>query len=338
MMEPALLSVEDLAVSYAVTGGPLQRRPLRLTAVDGVSVAVRPGEVLALVGESGCGKTSLARAVSGLVAPSSGRVVLDGRDVTGFPRELGLRTRAAVQMIFQDPFDSLNPRKNVYATIEQPLRVHSIVPQGERRAEVARLLDLVGLPAAAMDRFPHEFSGGQRQRIGIARAIAPRPRLLVADEAVSALDVSIRAQLLSLLERLKRELGLAMLFISHDLTVVRSFADRVAVMYLGRLVEEGPTDRVFDAPLHPYTRALLAATPIADPARARSAGREPLGGDVPSPLAVPAGCRFHPRCPVALERCARDEPPRVDAASAGYAVCHLAGVQPARDTTLTGRS
>ena len=333
----SLLCVEDLVVSYRIGSGSLWRQPVELVAVDGVSLTVRHGEVLALVGESGCGKTSLARTVSGLVAPRAGRVRLDGQDVTGFPAALGSGTRAAVQMVFQDPYDSLNPRKTVYATLEQPLRIHSIVPVREIRAEVARLLELVGLPKSAMDRYPHEFSGGQRQRIGVARAIAPRPRLLVADEAVSALDISIRAQLLALLARLQRELGLAMLFITHDLTVVRSFADRVAVMYLGRLVEEGPTARVFDAPVHPYTRALLAATPIADPARARSAGREPLGGDVPSPLAVPAGCRFHPRCPVAIERCARDVPPRVDDPAGGFALCHLAGGAPVLQSTDQGR-
>lgn len=337
MASASLLRVEDLVVSYKVGTGSLWRHPADMVAVDGVNLTVRAGEVLALVGESGCGKTSLARTVSGLLAPRAGRVLLDGRDVTGFPATLGSGTRAAVQMVFQDPYDSLNPRKTVYATLEQPLRIHSIVPAGELRDEVGRLLMLVGLPLSAMDRYPHEFSGGQRQRIGIARAIAPRPRLLVADEAVSALDISIRAQLLSLLARLKRELGLAMLFITHDLTVVRSFADRVAVMYLGRLVEEGSTGRVFDAPSHPYTRALLAATPIADPARARGARREPLGGDVPSPLAVPPGCRFHPRCPIAIERCTRDEPPRVDDPAGGFAMCHLAGGVPAAESRQPGR-
>ena len=337
MASASLLRVEDLVVSYKVGTGSLWRHPVDMVAVDGVNLTVRAGEVLALVGESGCGKTSLARTVSGLLAPRAGRVLLDGRDVTGFPAALGSGIRAAVQMVFQDPYDSLNPRKTVYATLEQPLRIHSIVPAAELRDEVGRLLMLVGLPLSAMDRYAHEFSGGQRQRIGIARAIAPRPRLLVADEAVSALDISIRAQLLSLLARLKRELGLAMLFITHDLTVVRSFADRVAVMYLGRLVEEGPTGRVFDAPSHPYTRALLAATPIADPARARSARREPLGGDVPSPLAVPPGCRFHPRCPIAIERCTRDEPRRVDDPAGGFAMCHLAGGAPAPESREPGR-
>ena len=331
--DSALLRVEDLVVSYRVGTGSLWRHPVDMVAVDGVNLTVRAGEVLALVGESGCGKTSLARAVSGLVTPRAGRVRLDGQDVTGFPATLGPGIRSAVQMVFQDPYDSLNPRKSVYATLEQPLRIHSIVPAEEMRGEIGRLLDLVGLPRSSMDRYPHEFSGGQRQRIGIARAIAPRPRLLVADEAVSALDISIRAQLLSLLARLQREFGLAMLFITHDLTVVRSFADRVAVMYLGRLVEEGPTARVFDAPAHPYTRALLAATPIADPVRARSAGREPLGGDVPSPLAVPPGCRFHPRCPVAIARCSSDEPSRVDVPAGGFAVCHLAASTPAFKST-----
>ena len=318
-----LLAVDNLAVAYAVRSPAFWGRPSNVRPVDGVSISVHAGEVLALVGESGCGKTTLARAITGLVEPSAGRVLLDGTDVTGFRGASGKSLRAQVQMVFQDPFESLNPRKTVGATLAQPLRIHRIVPAAALPGEVARLLDLVGLERDAMNRYPHEFSGGQRQRIGIARAIAPRPRLVVADEAVSALDISIRAQLLALLKRLQGELKLSLLFITHDLGVVRSFADRVAVMYLGRIVEAGPTERVFTAPAHPYTRALLAATPEPDPVEARRAPRPLLGGDVPSLHAIPRGCRFHPRCPQAFARCDVAEPRAVEVAGGGYAVCHL---------------
>ena len=319
----ARLVVNDLAVAFSVAGSGLFARRVAVRAVDGVSFHIDAGEVVALVGESGCGKTSLARAIAGLVRQSRGRVWLDGSDVTGFPPHLPAPVRAAVQMVFQDPFESLNPRKTVLATLSQPLRLHRIVAAGDMRAEAARLLRLTGLPEDALTRYPHEFSGGQRQRIGIARAIAPRPRLLIADEAVSALDISIRAQLLALLSDLKRELALSMLFITHDLGVVRSFADRVLVMYLGRVVEEGPTETVFATPRHPYTQALLAATPIPDPVAARATKRMILGGDVPNPRAIPPGCRFHPRCPLALARCATEEPSRRVLAPAVAASCHL---------------
>ena len=321
---PDLLCVEDLIVSYTIGAERLLGRPSVIRAVDGVSVRVSAGEVLALVGESGCGKTSLARGIAGLMRPDAGRVRLDGVDITGFAPGTPPHARAAIQMVFQDPFESLNPRKTVLATLSQPLRLNRIAPRDELRGEVARLLTQVGLPVEAMERYPHEFSGGQRQRIGIARAIATRPQVLIADEAVSALDISIRAQLLALLQRLKRDLALAILFITHDLGVVRSFADRVAVMYLGRIVEEGPTAAVFDSPRHPYTRALLDATPIPDPVAARAATRVLLGGDVPSPRAVPPGCRFHPRCPVALARCAVEEPAWRALAPDRSAACHLA--------------
>ena len=324
MKSPAArLKVEDIAVTFSVPGNGLFARRAAVRAVDGVSFHIDAGEVVALVGESGCGKTSLARAIAGLVKPAAGRVLLDGTEVTGFPPHLPALTRAAVQMVFQDPFESLNPRKTVLATLSQPLRLHRIVAATAMREEAARLLHLTGLPADALMRYPHEFSGGQRQRIGIARAIATRPRLLIADEAVSALDISIRAQLLTLLAQLKRELALSMLFITHDLGVVRSFADRVLVMYLGRVVEEGPTEAVFAAPRHPYTQALLAATPIPDPVAARATKRVILGGDVPSPRAIPTGCRFHPRCPVAIARCSTEEPARRLLAPGVAASCHL---------------
>ena len=308
--ETARLEVQDLAVSYSVAGAGWFSPSAAVRAVDGVSLWVAAGEVVALVGESGCGKTSLARAVAGLVPVSAGRVRLDGVDVTGFAARRDARHRGAIQMVFQDPFESLNPRKTVLATITQPLRLNATVPPLARRAEAARLLGLVGLPEAALERYPHEFSGGQRQRIGIARAIAPRPRLLIADEAVSALDISIRAQLLALLKSLQTQLNLSLLFITHDLAVVRSFAGRVLVMYLGRIVEEGSTQSVFENPAHPYTRALLAATPIPDPLAARATPADILGGDVPSPRDIPTGCRFHPRCPLAVARCVTEEPQR----------------------------
>ena len=320
---PVLLAVEDLIVSYAVSADRRFGRAGDMRAVDGVSFTLGAGEVLALVGESGCGKTTLARGVAGLIRPASGRVLLCGDDVTGFGPGTSAGQRAALQMVFQDPFESLNPRKTVEATLAQPLRLNRIVAPQSRRVEVARLLDLVGLPAAAMQRYPHEFSGGQRQRIGIARALATRPEVLIADEAVSALDISIRAQLLALLRRLQRELRLAILFITHDLGVVRSFADRVIVMYLGQIVEQGPTASLFDAPRHPYTRALLAATPIADPVAARAAKRTLLGGDVPSLRAIPSGCRFHPRCPLAIARCGTEIPQSRSIAPATAVACHL---------------
>ena len=322
----ALLEVKDLAVRFALDGG-LLRTPTRFVhAVDGVSLTLARGEVLAVVGESGCGKTTLARAVLALNEPSGGTILYQGQPAATATADARRAFRRSIQMIFQDPFDSLNPRKSVLQTLAQPLRIHGIVPPAEIRAEAARLLDLVGLSPGAdyLDRYPHQFSGGQRQRICIARAIAPRPQIIVADEAVSALDISIRAQILKLMRRLQRELGLSYLFITHDLGVVRSFADRVAVMYLGRIVEEGPTEAIFTRPAHPYTAALLASCPIPDPARGRRGRPAPLTGDVPSPVAPPPGCRFHTRCAFAIPRC-RTEPPAAHAIGEGHiSRCHLA--------------
>ena len=322
----ALLEVRDLQVHFPI-GARLLRPPAGVVrAVDGVTLSIAEGEVLAVVGESGCGKTTLARAVLGLTKPTGGVIRFRGDDVALQSTPERNAYYRQVQMVFQDPFDSLNPRKTVLQTLAQPLRIHNIVPAGEFRAEATRLLELVGLSPAALylDRYPHQFSGGQRQRICIARALAVRPSLIVADEPVSALDISIRAQILTLLRRLQQELGLSYLFITHDLGVVRSLCDRVVVMYLGRVVEEGRTGDIFAGPRHPYTNALLAACPLPDPVRARSRKRATLTGDVPSPVNPPSGCRFHPRCPVAREICGRDEPAAREFGPGHRSACHFA--------------
>ena len=322
----SLLEVRDLKVHFPL-GGSLLRAPSAIVrAVDGVSLAIAEGEVVAVVGESGCGKTTLARAVLGLTPPTGGTIRFHGSDVALQSTQQRNDYYRQVQMVFQDPFDSLNPRKTVVQTLTQPLRIHRIVPPSEFRAEAARILELVGLSPAALylDRYPHQFSGGQRQRICIARAIAVRPRLIVADEPVSALDISIRAQILTLMRRLQQELGLSYLFITHDLGVVRSLCDRVVVMYLGQVVEEGRTEDLFAHPRHPYTNALLAACPLPDPLRARARKRVPLSGDVPSPVNPPSGCRFHPRCPVLREKCSLEPPVARDFARGQRSVCHFA--------------
>jgi oligopeptide/dipeptide ABC transporter ATP-binding protein len=318
-----LLEVRDLAVRFA-TGSWMNRRQVQ--ALDGVNVTVDPGEIVAIVGESGCGKTTLARSVLGLVKPSAGRVLFQGRDVAGFGDADMLAYRRAVQMVFQDPYDSLNPRRTVFGALARPLRIHRIVREAEMRREAARLLDLVGLSPgeAFLDRYPHQFSGGQRQRIGIARALAVRPSVIVADEAVSALDISIRAQILALMRKLRDELGVAWLFITHDLGVVRSICDRTVVMYLGRVVEEGPTEALFRRPRHPYATALINACPVPDPVLARLPRTDPLGGDPPSPASPPPGCRFHTRCPVARDVCATDDPRLRDVGEGRRAACHFA--------------
>ncbi|MFG1477992.1 oligopeptide/dipeptide ABC transporter ATP-binding protein [Xanthobacter sp. V4C-4] len=292
-----LLSVEHLHAGYA-SGGQVLR------AVDGVSFEVAAGETVGLVGESGCGKSSLAKVLLRLVEPAAGRVRFDGLDV-GALRGAGLKAyRRQAQMVFQDPFASLNPRHRVAEILNGPLEVHGIGTRSERAAAAGAVLDKVGLPREALARYPHEFSGGQRQRLGIARALILSPRLVICDEPVSALDLSIQAQILNLLARMKAELGLSYLFISHDLSVVRYFADRVLVMYLGRIVESGGFQAIFARPLHPYTRALMAAVPT--PGRRRHAA--PLSGDLPSARSIPSGCRFHPRCPLATPICAQADP------------------------------
>lgn len=322
----AFLEVDRLKVYYPVGGGFLRSHRGCARAVDGVSLSLRAGEVLALVGESGCGKTTVARAIMGLIRPTEGTIRIDGKEVSLTSNLERQHYYLQVQMVFQDPFDSLNPRKTIFQTLAQPLRIHRIAPRPSLREEAARLLNLVGLSPglAFLDRYPHQFSGGQRQRICIARAIAVRPRVVLADEAVSSLDISIRAQILNLLKELKRELDLAYVFITHDLGVVRSLSDRVLVMYLGKIVEEGSAEEVFKNPLHPYTAALLAANPLPDPVKSRQRKKVFLGGDVPSPLDPPAGCRFHPRCSMTEATCRIESPPFFSFTDTHRAACFFA--------------
>ena len=297
----AVLALSDLCVRF-----PGKGRPVR--AVDGVSLAIAPGEALGLVGESGCGKSSLANAVVGLVRPHSGSVKLRGEEIGFADRAQLRRLREHVQMVFQDPATSLNPRMSIGDAIGEPLLVRALARGAALRARVAALLEEVGLRADQAGRMPHQLSGGQRQRVVIARALALRPELLVCDEAVSALDVSVRAQILNLLVELQRTRRMASLFVSHDLAVVRHVCDRVAVMYLGQLVELAPATELYATPRHPYTRALLAAVPEPDPVAQRGKLRVPLFGEIPSPADPPAGCRFHTRCPMAEARCAAEVP------------------------------
>jgi oligopeptide transport system ATP-binding protein len=318
--EPPMLGVEGLRKWYPVRGGLFGRPAAWVRAVDGVSFEIRRGETFALVGESGCGKTTVGRSVLRLVEPTGGSVRFEGRDVLGLGRAELRALRRHMQLIFQDPYASLNPRMTVGAIVGEAIEVHGLARGSEREDRVAALLERVGLSAGYRTRYPHEFSGGQRQRIGIARALALEPRFIVCDEAVSALDVSIQAQILNLLRDLQQELGLTYLFISHDLNVVQHLADRVGVMYLGRIVENAPAAELFADPKHPYTRALLEANPRPDPDAPRTPA---LAGEVPSALAPPTGCHFHPRCPRVFEPCAGLEPPHVALAGGREVVCHL---------------
>ncbi len=317
-----LLQTEDLVKHYPVRGGLLSKRSGAVRAVDGVSFEVARGETLGLVGESGCGKTTVARLVLRLEAPTAGRVSFDGEDLLALSSKALRVKRRELQIVFQDPMSSLNPRMTVREILAEPLSVHRVATGAALEARVDALLEQVGLPASWRQRYPHEFSGGQRQRIGVARAIALGPKLVVCDEAVSALDVSVQAQVLNLLLELRERLGLAYLFISHDLSVVRHVSHRVAVMYLGQIVEQAPTARLFGAPAHPYTKALLSAIPVPDPRRRRE--RIVLAGDVPSPANPPAGCRFHTRCPFVMPRCKQEEPPAYRVGEGHEVRCFLA--------------
>jgi peptide/nickel transport system ATP-binding protein/oligopeptide transport system ATP-binding protein len=322
----ALLEVRGLKKYFPIRGGLLRHVVAQVKAVDDVSLSIERGRTLGLVGESGCGKSTLGRAVLRLHEPTAGEVELDGRPITGIShRELKQRRRE-MQIIFQDPYASLNPRRTVLQTLREPLDLHRIGTPGERRRRVEELLELVGLRPEAMSRYPHEFSGGQRQRIGVARALALDPKLIVADEAVSALDVSVQAQVLNLISDLQQELGVSFLFIAHDLAVVQHVSHDVAVMYLGKLVESGTAAEVYGDPKHPYTRALLSAVPVPDPQGHRK--RIMLPGDVPSPSNPPSGCPFHTRCPEVMPQCRNVVPKPVDVgggAGTHRAVCHLYG-------------
>jgi len=318
---PPLVEVEGLEKRFAVGGTWLRGRRRVIRAVDGVSFAIERGEVLGLVGESGCGKTTTGRLILRLIEPSAGSIRFEGHDVMTLSPSRLWATRQRMQIVFQDPFASLNPRMRVGTIIGEPLGIYERADAAERRRQVAELLEVVGLDPAFAERYPHELSGGQRQRIGIAAALALRPSLIVADEPVSALDVSVQAQVLNLLMELRRRFGLTYLFISHDLHVVLHMSDRVAVMYLGEIVEIGPRDTLHREPKHPYTQVLLSAVPVADPGLRRA--RIVPKGEVASPLAVPAGCRFHPRCPFAFDRC-RVERPLLRKVGVGHeAACHL---------------
>ena len=326
MIDHPLLQVRNLCKYFPVRGGLLRRVVQQVKAVDGVSFEIQRGRTLGLVGESGCGKSTLGRAVLRLHEPTAGKVWLDGKDITALPKSALLPWRRRMQIIFQDPYASLSPRRTVAQSIREPLDVHRIGTRAGRARRVEELLEVVGLSAAVMDRYPHEFSGGQRQRIGIARALALNPSFIVADEPVSALDVSVQSQVLNLIARLQREHGIAFLFISHDLAVIQHVSDDVAVMYLGRIVEMASAAEIYRNPKHPYARALLSAAPVPDPARRRT--RMVLPGDVPSPANPPPGCPFHPRCPQAMAKCRTEVPVLVNTRGAGplhRVACHLHG-------------
>jgi oligopeptide transport system ATP-binding protein len=318
-----LLEIDHLVKHFPIKSGILiDHEVARVQAVDDVSLSINEGETLGLVGESGCGKTTLCRALLQLIRPTSGSVRFEGRELIGLRRRDMRPLRREMQMIFQDPYASLNPRKRVGQIVGDPLRLQGLASGSELKRQVQELLERVGLSSEHFNRYPHEFSGGQRQRIGIARALAPKPKLIVADEPVSALDVSIQAQIINLLDDLQDEFKLTYIFVAHDLGVVRHVSDRIAVMYLGKIVETAPADQLYANPVHPYTVALLSAVPIPDPKE--NEAREPLvlEGDVPSPVNPPSACRFHTRCPWATEVCSEVEPPLEPYSRGRIAACH----------------
>jgi peptide/nickel transport system ATP-binding protein len=336
-----LVKLEGVKKYFPVTQGILfQHRVGNVHAVDGVDLEIFPGETFGLVGETGCGKSTLARVVMRLHEPTEGRITFEGNDITHAKGKELREKRRDMQMIFQDPFASLNPRKTVGSIIGEPFRLHGTVPKNKIREEVQQLMELVGLNPEHYNRYPHEFSGGQRQRIGVARSLALRPKLIVCDEPVSALDVSIQAQILNLLEDLQEEFKLTYLFIAHDLSVVKHVSDRVGVMYLGKIVETANGDTLYRTPKHPYTGALLSAVPIADPELAKQKRRVILEGDVPSPIDPPSGCRFHPRCPKAQlpEPCATVVPELMPMHPGQTAACHFPLEDPAEEPAIVGGS
>ena len=315
------LEVRDLKKHFPVKKGLLRRTVGHVYAVDGVSFSIRPGETLGLVGESGCGKSTVGRAILRLVEPTSGSIKIEGQEITGLSKSELRPYRREMQIIFQDPFSSLDPRMTAGDIVGEPLKVHGVGSSKERRARVAEIFARVGLRQAQMDNFPHQFSGGQRQRIGIARALALNPKLIIGDEPVSALDVSIQAQVINLLMDLQQELGLGYLFISHNLAVVEHISHNIAVMYLGRIVEYADKRTLFTNPRHPYTEALLSAVPVPDPAIRRT--KLVLEGDVPSPMKPPSGCHFHTRCPIAQDICKIESPPLRDVGGGQKVACHF---------------